>query len=141
MKTIASRVGLICLMVLVLPPLLRAEDLQTADYVKVDEVASTPNTWAQCGNEQQDLCAPPKGRWTHTAVWTGTEMIIWGGNDGSYLNTGGRFNPALNTWTPVPTATAPVGRYYHTAVWSGTEMIVWGGFGLEAGFIKNMQSG
>ena len=33
---------------------------------------------------------PPDGRLGHTAVWTGTEMIIWGGNN---YNTGGRQIP------------------------------------------------
>ena len=28
-----------------------------------------------------------------TAVWTGSEMIVWGGFAGAYLNTGGRYNP------------------------------------------------
>ena len=35
----------------------------------------------------------PTGRYGHTAVWTGTKMIVWGGNDGvaPYLNTGGQY--------------------------------------------------
>jgi hypothetical protein len=34
----------------------------------------------------------PTGRSEHTAVWSGSEMIIWGGTDGvRYLNTGGRY--------------------------------------------------
>jgi hypothetical protein len=32
----------------------------------------------------------PAGRSTHTAVWTGSEMIVWGGYGGTFLNTGGR---------------------------------------------------
>ena len=36
----------------------------------------------------------PAGRDEHTAVWTGTEMIVWGGSSGAAdLNTGGRYNP------------------------------------------------
>ncbi|TET35065.1 MAG: hypothetical protein E3J72_13200 [Planctomycetota bacterium] len=37
----------------------------------------------------------PSGRWFHTAVWTGNEMIVWGGEDegGRFLNTGGIFMP------------------------------------------------
>ena len=32
----------------------------------------------------------PVARWYHTAIWTGAEMIIWGGYDGvSLLNSGG----------------------------------------------------
>lgn len=46
-------------------------------------------------------------------------MITWGD--------GGRYNPALNTWTAVTTNGAPAPRAYHPAVWTRTEMIVWGG--------------
>ena len=43
------------------------------------------------------------------------------------LNTGARYNPVTDTWTPMSTINAPRSRYNHTAVWTGTEMIVWGG--------------
>jgi hypothetical protein len=33
----------------------------------------------------------PSARIDHTAVWTGSEMIVWGGYEGSGLNTGGRY--------------------------------------------------
>ena len=74
------------------------------------------------------LPTAPTGRYLHTAVWTGSEMIVWGGYDGSsYLNTGGRYNPGTDSWTATSTTSAPAGRYVHTAVWTGSEMIVWGG--------------
>lgn len=43
----------------------------------------------------------PTSRSSHTAVWTGSEMIIWGGQDssGSRYNSGGRYFPATDTWT------------------------------------------
>jgi N-acetylneuraminic acid mutarotase len=78
----------------------------------------------------------PDARTGHTVVWTGSEMIVWGGfvfvSDGfddplAYVNTGGRYNPGTDSWTATSTANAPDGRWAHTAVWSGTEMIVWGG--------------
>ena len=70
----------------------------------------------------------PSGRTVHTAVWTGSEMIVWGGFDGSmYLNTGGRYNPGTDSWTATSTTNAPTARGWHTAVWAGSEMIVWGG--------------
>ena len=75
------------------------------------------------------LTNAPSGRSNHTAVWTGTEMIVWGGSDGfNFLDTGGRFNPGSDSWTATSTTNVPAGRYLHTGVWSGTEMIVWGGF-------------
>ena len=61
-------------------------------------------------------------------MWTGSEMIVWGGTDQTnYLNTGGRYNPTTDSWTPTgldERAARPIG---HTAVWTGSEMIVWGG--------------
>ncbi len=83
---------------------------------------------------------PTSGNWTpvqmsgapgphtlHTAVWTGTEMIVWGGENPSLSNDGGRYNPSTNSWSPISTNGAPSERIQHTAVWTGTEMIVWGG--------------
>src|SRR5262249_44473127 len=66
----------------------------------------------------------PAGRGDHTAVWTGSEMIVWGGRLGfSVLNTGGRYDPATDSWTATSTTNAPAARSLHTAVWTGTEMI------------------
>ena len=71
----------------------------------------------------------PAGRDNHTAVWTGSEMIVWGGQGGSGLfNTGGRYNPSTDSWTATSRTNAPAGRSDHTAVWTGNEMIVWGGY-------------
>jgi N-acetylneuraminic acid mutarotase len=71
----------------------------------------------------------PDGRTSHTAVWTGSEMIIWGGYGiGPSLNTGGRYNPNTDSWAGMSTANAPDGRTNHTAVWTSNEVIVWGGY-------------
>ena len=59
-------------------------------------------------------------------MWTGTEMIVWGGY--AVTATGGRYDPATDTWTAISTAGAPSARGYHAAVWTGSEMIVWGGY-------------
>ena len=70
----------------------------------------------------------PSAREAHTAVWTGSKMIVWGGIDSSSNpNTGGVYDPATDTWTPTSTVGAPDGRYSHTAVWTGSKMNVWGG--------------
>jgi hypothetical protein len=76
----------------------------------------------------------PAAREGHTVVWTGSEMIVWGGtNFSTYLNTGGRYNPSADSWTATSTTNAPSARTGHTAVWTGTEMIVWGGSGNSTG--------
>jgi N-acetylneuraminic acid mutarotase len=70
----------------------------------------------------------PAGRYFHTGVWSGSEMIVWGGDEnGVSFNTGGRYNPSTNSWTATSTTNAPEGRSYGTTVWTGSEMIVWGG--------------
>jgi N-acetylneuraminic acid mutarotase len=70
----------------------------------------------------------PLGRSQHTAVWTGSRMVVWGGYGASYLNDGGQYDPGANAWTATTPAGAPSGRTNHTAVWTGSRMIVWGGF-------------
>jgi N-acetylneuraminic acid mutarotase len=85
----------------------------------------TDDTWTP--TSLTDVPSPREG---HTAVWTGTEMIVWGGYDNiSHFGTGGRYDPSTDTWTSTSTANAPDARYRHTAVWTGSEMIVWGGVG------------
>jgi hypothetical protein len=43
----------------------------------------------------------PDHRESHVAVWTGTQMIVWGGFDGNDVNTGGRYCAApATTCTP-----------------------------------------
>ena len=80
--------------------------------------------------------SPPTARLNHTAVWTGSEMIVWGGTDGlGMLNTGARYNPSnpdATAWTATADTVmdnAPLARTDHTAVWDSAdkEMIVWGG--------------
>ena len=102
------------------------------------------NTWSSIAS---DLANSPAKRRNHTAVWTGSKMIVWGGYDldgitgSTYYNDGGRYDPGTNTWdaTPLSLTDAPSGRHYHTAVWTGSQMIVWGGqnggssFGLGNG--------
>ena len=84
----------------------------------------TDDTWTPTR-----LTGAPSVRFYHTAVWTGSEMIVWGGNDGagSFFRTGGKYNPSTDSWTATNITNAPDGRELHTAVWTGTEMIVWGG--------------
>jgi hypothetical protein len=50
----------------------------------------------------------PSPRDGHTAVWSGSEMIVWGGNgDGGSLNTGGRYCAQLAPPTPTPLPPSP----------------------------------
>jgi N-acetylneuraminic acid mutarotase len=82
------------------------------------------NSWTATSNANA-----PADRFNHTAVWTGSEMIVWGGTHDLLINlkTGGRYRPATDSWTDTSTAGAPFARSGHTAIWTGSEMIIWGG--------------
>lgn len=75
-----------------------------------------------------DVTAPSPRR-RHTAVWTGTSMIVWGGEvgGGQLSYQGGEYAPDPKTWSPLSIANVPEARADHTAVWTGTNMVVWGG--------------
>ena len=75
----------------------------------------------------------PAARAYHTAVWTGSEMIIWGGADPFVMNTGAKYSPSTDNWVATTTTNAPAARALHTAVWTGSEMIVWGGGASDTG--------
>ena len=85
---------------------------------------STPETWKWMAETDS-----PDPRTRHTAIWTGTEMIVWGGqSDTGILGDGGRYNPATNLWSPIAADDdSPTARYGHTAVWTGSEMLILGG--------------
>ncbi len=72
----------------------------------------------------------PSPRTGETAVWTGTEMLVWGGevSAGRAVNNGAGYRPQSEAWQPMSPLGAPTARSRHTAVWTGTEMLVWGGF-------------
>jgi N-acetylneuraminic acid mutarotase len=62
---------------------------------------------------------------THTAIWTGTRMIVWNGEVAA------SFDPVTGTWTPVSKENQPTPRRNHRAVWTGSKMIVFGGVTSE----------
>ena len=108
-------------------------NLINAGYVKIGKADLISEHWAT------NLTAgpPTSGRLNlgcsdHSAVWTGTEMIIWGGYNEGNLNEGARYNPVANSWTLLSKSNAPSARTGHTAVWTGTQMLIWGGEGGNA---------
>lgn len=77
-----------------------------------------------------NLASAPAARYGHSAVWTGSEMILWGGafQGGARTNDGARYNPTTDTWTGVTNVSgAPIARASQHALWTGSLMIIWGG--------------
>ena len=81
----------------------------------------------------------PSARAGFASVWTGTDMIIWGGvaqtNNGSTdINDGALYNLQDNVWTAMSTTNVPnvpSARHNPVAVWTGSQMIVFGGARLS----------
>lgn len=70
----------------------------------------------------------PTPRQRHVAVWTGTKMVVWGGDTASGpTNTGGIYDPKTDAWEATSTANAPSPRSGAIGVWTGSKMLVWGG--------------
>jgi Galactose oxidase, central domain/Kelch motif len=91
-----------------------------------DGVAYNPAT-----NRWRQLPGMEVGRIGHSAVWTGRQLLVWGGQT---VRAGVRtapphglaYDPAANRWSTLPTAPLR-GRTGHLAVWTGDQMLVWGG--------------
>jgi putative metal-binding protein/Kelch motif protein len=79
------------------------------------------DTWVGLGS----LPGSPSPRAKQAAIWTGTEMIIFGGveSSGYWVDTGARFESG--TWTPLPAF--PLIGGPNTSIWTGSEMVTWGG--------------
>jgi len=80
------------------------------------------DTWFSVSTSQM-----PSSRGSYSMVWTGADVIIWGGQAGIVVNDGARYNPLGDSWSALPTSLAPAARRYHSAVWTGSEMLIWGG--------------
>jgi subtilisin family serine protease len=79
------------------------------------------NSWSLVSTNQ----APSK-RALHSSIWTGSEMIVWGGRSyyidpDTSLDGGGRYDPNSNTWSQIQDYNSPGNGL---VVWSGKEMIV-----------------
>ncbi len=74
----------------------------------------------------------PSRRYHQVEVWTGAEMLLWGGTseyDQRQPVDAWRYNPATDTWTRLPDDPSPQLDFNgnHTGVWSGTELILMDG--------------
>jgi galactose oxidase-like protein len=75
--------------------------------------------------------APIPGRTGAAAVWTGQQMLVWGGGSGSQSeelrSDGAAYDPATNRWSTLP-AGPLAGRTEMASVWTGQDMFIWGGY-------------
>lgn len=85
----------------------------------------------------REIALPPiSGRTEHRLVWTGSEVLVWGGYasdentsvfDANAPSDGAAYDPAADSWRLIPAA--PIaGRGQPIVAWTGTEMLAFGGF-------------
>jgi len=84
----------------------------------------------------------PSARSNHAMVWdpVRNQVIMFGGDDGSYKNDLWCYDPVSNTWTnPAPSGTLPSARGYHAMVWDPVrnQVIMFGGFDATYPYYKN----
>lgn len=85
-----------------------------------------------------DTTTAPSARGAHMAVWSGTEMIVWGGGDNNgLLQDGASYDPVSDRWHTINAAGAPTPRTGANVVWTGAEMIVWGGIDRTSKLVRN----
>ena len=113
-----------------------AEDLVCRERFTVTgtSVAAAPST-ELAGTWRPMEPGPLAGRSGAASVWTGSELVIWGGNIAPDPSSGkiapdrpdgAAYDPFLDTWRSI--ATGPLGyRDAPQALWTGSEMLVWGG--------------
>ena len=95
------------------------------------------DTWESKPNLNSGTGAPSQ-RYLATGAWTGSTMIVWGGQDGSsnQFDDGGIYELATDTWS-LPTglqtgaSNAPAARSYHVSGWTGSRLLIWGGGGVS----------
>ena len=91
-----------------------------------DGLAYNPST-----NRWRRLPDMSTARTFHMAVWTGRQLLVWGGvtTPGDHRSTppyGVAYTSATNRWSALPKAPLR-GRAGAAAVWTGREMLIWGG--------------
>jgi hypothetical protein len=107
--------------------------IPASEHTRTDGAAYNPatNTWRQLPP------APLRPRTAPAAVWTGTELLVWGGW-GSFpsgegpraagmirqLTDGAAYNPTTDTWRQLPPA--PVRGGMGPGVWTGRELLLVG---------------
>lgn len=85
------------------------------------------NQWTTLPVPNPDVRPAPRA--FHTAVWNGSEVMIWGGAAASDIfSDGALYDPANDEWDKL---NAPQNRYNAESVWTGEELIVWGGIGSD----------
>lgn len=115
---------------------LAAVSTDPADSILGDAGFERFSSFSESAWQSASTIGAPLPRHDHTSVWTGSEVLVWGGSLLGDLrgDLGARYLLQANQWRPLSPVNAPADRRRHSGVWTGSEFIVWGGFGIP-GFL------
>lgn len=111
------------------PPSPAADDRSGRSSVPTQSQVGGSETWDALPEGWSKLAPPPFVRARAVSVWTGNELIYWGGDTGyggTHHADGAAYDPVAGKWRELPPA--PIsGRSSAGAVWTGQEVLIWGG--------------
>ena len=125
-NAVAVSVAVVALSITISSP---REETQPAPPSTTHEAA--PYDWGSLPDGWTELTPPPVATSESMKVWTGTELISWGGemNYGADFHAGGAsYDPSEDTWTPLPEGPLSA-RVPGAGLWTGREVLLWGGVG------------
>lgn len=89
--------------------------------------------WGELPSGWSSLPEPPFQSTDAVAIWTGRELLYWGGDTDSesrQLAEGAAYDAATERWRPLPAAPLSE-RSAAGAVWTGSEVLIWGGWARD----------
>jgi N-acetylneuraminic acid mutarotase len=126
---VAALVLLACVLaackVVVRPPPAATPSATLASYQGVTADALARGRWSRLPD------APIPDRDYPVGVWTGRELLVWGGQSGPHdlvvRGEGAAYDPVRHLWRELPPAPLTP-RTLAAATWTGRELIIWGGY-------------
>lgn len=74
----------------------------------------------------------PTARYQASGVWTGDELLVFGGQDAGGASSGGHaWRRSSGSWRALPSSNPAVARSGGLAAWTGTELLLFGGQGAS----------
>ena len=105
----------------------RDEDRATPVVTEPDGDKFRTITPQAAGGSWTPIAPAPDAARPSARVWTGKEVLFWGGADPGEQTNGVAYDPATDSWRTLPPAPIAPDRSDPAYAWTGGELIVWGG--------------
>jgi len=105
----------------------------------VDQPQPRADPWYTLTSGLNEFPPPPSARFGSAHVWTGIELVVWGGaqDDGAVrFDDGFTLDPLQRRWTAMPPSPLKA-RYFPASVWTEKEVLVWGGWESQGTYLSD----